>query len=437
MSNSRLQVATKRMRIALAFAGTAMLAIGCGGGGAPPALPTEPPMQLAASVAGCERSTVHDSGHVVYVVLARDCPAEDGDPHRLTLGMSRTASPDLSQAVSLSVETGAEPEAVDIPRLGTRQLTLVRAGTWRMFPNTDSWQPRDGAGLLLMRGELYLLGGWAWGPVTSEVWKTRDLVHWEQLTPAAPWPGRHGAGWLVHDDRLWVIGGDLNDDVWSSADGVEWREETAHAPFGKRYTPNAASLDGYIVVYAGQSWGPTEWCAGLPDCYSVGPRDVWISPDGRNWERATPEAPWAGRGLIHGSVVHDGEIFLIGGGFKMALPGERYAQTIAESTDIWSSKNAKDWVLRTDNFSFAPRTHFSVLSTPFGCFVSDGSVGTQVGIVNDLLLAPDCIHFEPVPEAPPLKPRHASSLAYFNGSVVILGGPSNGGVSTEVWQYFP
>lgn len=393
-----------------------------------------PPQVLAAEMPGCRTPTVHDSGFLVYVISDRDCTA-NGSRRSLSLGLKSGDSP-LSDAVQLDMEEGDELEGVTIPGLGLRRVGLFRAGQWRSVANTDSWQHRDGAGLLLLGGELYLLGGWIWGEVTSEVWKTRDLVHWEYLGNA-PWPARHGSAWLVHDQRLWVIGGDLYDDVWSSPNGVAWTQEAASAPFGPRYTPNAASVGGQIVVYAGQSWNAGQWCNLIDPCVAEAPREVWRSADGRTWHLASAQAPWEGRGLIHGSALYDGEIFLIGGGLKAVPAGERYSETIAERSDIWSSRDGIAWTRRSETLPFAPRTHFSVVATPGGCYVSDGSVGTQANVVNDLFFASDCVHYAPVHDTPPLEPRHASSLAYFNGSLVILGGPPAGNAGTTVWQYFP
>jgi hypothetical protein len=367
--------------------------------------------------------------------MARTCEPSAG-ARSIKLGMGFDADLVGVPTVDLVLTPGEEAASVVVPGLGVRRVGLFHAGQWRSFPNTDAWRPRDGAGLLHFKGDLYLLGGWLYGPTSSEVWKTADLVHWELVT-VAPWPGRHGAAWVVHDNRLWVIGGDLNDDVWSSHDGLNWTQEAEHAPFGERYTPNAASIDGYIVVYAGQHWEPVHWCITRPDCVAVGRRDVWRSRDGRQWELVNANAPWAGRGLIHGTAVHDGRIFLIGGGLKVTPPGERYAETSAEFGDIWSSPDGAQWTREIEHFSFLPRTHFSVISTPIGCFVSDGSVGRQANLSNDLFHAPDCVNFAPVPELPPLQNRHASSLAYFNGSLVILGGPGDYSPGTQVWQYFP
>ena len=407
---------------------------GCGGhadgNGSPP-----PPSTLQAIVEGCDHISVNDNGKVIYVVLGRACAARAA-PVQVKLGLGATPDAALANAAVASLKEGDEIAQLLIPGLGARRVGLFHAGSWRMLPNENSWSGRDGAGLLSFKGYLYLLGGWLYGPTTSEVWRTSDLVHWELVT-VAPWPPRHGSGWLVHDGRMWVIGGDLLDDVWSSADGVQWVQERAQAPFGKRYTPNAASVGGYIVVYAGQYWGPVEWCYARPDCYAVGPRDVWRSRDGRQWELTTAEAPWGGRGLIHGSIVHNGEIFLVGGGLKVTPPNERYSQTLTEFSDIWSSGDGVHWTRRAERFAFVPRTHFSVLSTKAGCFVSDGSVGTQANVSNDLFFASDCINFQPVADTPPLQKRHASSLADLNGSLVILGGPSTDAPGTAIWQYFP
>ncbi len=77
-----------------------------------------------------------------------------------------------------------------------------------------------------------------------------------------------------------------------------------------------------------------------------------------------------------------------------------------------------------------------MVASSHGCYVSDGSVGTQVNVVNDVYFAADCIHFEALAEPPPLQPRHASSMQSFNGSLVILGGPPVGDAGAAVWQYF-
>lgn len=317
------------------------------------------------------------------------------------------------------------------------KLTLFVEGSWRRIDNNGNWSPRDGAGVVVLRGSIYLLGGWNYTTVVSEVWKSEDLQHWIRL-PDAPWEPRHGAGWLVHDEKIYVIGGDLIDDVWSSSDGIQWSLNSESAPFGKRYTPIVHSANGYMYLYGGQYWMPEPWCTMRADCSAVGMNDVWRSKDGSNWQIVTGGAPWAGRGLIHGGLFFRNSAFIVGGGLKNAA-GQSWMETSFESSDIWSSEDGLNWIKRANSLGFPPRTHVSVLSTEQGCFIQGGSVGNQSNLSNNMFYASDCINFEEIEVPQNMQKRHAASLFEFNGSVVVLGGPPTpgGGAGTTIWQYFP
>ncbi len=405
-----------------------MLAASCGGGGSdPPATPKA----VAAIVtgAGCGRTQVHDLGKLVYVTVPPDC--NPSLPLQVELGFDgadRSALtfsvPDFDQ--SLSVGTAALQ----------RRVSLHRRGSWRSFDNADSWDWRDGAGLLAKDGGLYLLGGWNSETLTkNDVWFTPDLQTWTRLTAQAPWAARHGAAWLVHRDRLHVIGGDLIDDAWSSADGIAWRRESAQAPFGKRYTPSAVSDGQRILLYGGQYWAPYDWCAFDAVCSAVGLNDVWASPDGTQWSQIA-RAPWVGRGLVHGGAYFRGRTYVIGGGLKLGLPDTSLTETVQEYSDIWSTADGVAWRLETSSLGFAPRTHFALLATGSSCWIANGSVGTQQNTSAEVFRADDCVHFHPVGGASQMAVRHASSLAEFNGSIVVLGGHRDT-AGTVVWQHFP
>ena len=61
---------------------------------------------------------------------------------------------------------------------------------------------------------------------------------WKQATAEAEWPERYGHASVVHDSKIWVIGGFWHlglgnnhylNDVWYSDDGATWFEATPAA----------------------------------------------------------------------------------------------------------------------------------------------------------------------------------------------------------------
>jgi hypothetical protein len=389
--------------------------VACGGG-------TQSSQGLKVTVRDCASYESKISGKIVYLIVNEICNLRDVEALFLFNGEQVAARLTVLEEKEIYVSSQ------------NFRVTLFKENSWRNIPNSGSWSPRDGAGPIVLSGKVYLLGGWNHETVVNEVWTTDDLKTWNQL-PDAPWQPRHGAGWAAHKDMMYVVGGDLIDDVWASPDGINWTLLTSQAPFGQRYTPIVHSNGEYIYLYGGQHWTPVWWCSNRPDCLPAAPRDVWRSRDGANWENVLAEAPWAGRALIHGSLFFGEEIFLVGGGLKNATG--RFSETYAEFTDIWSSRDGAKWEKRSDSMGFLGRTHFSVLSTSYGCYVSDGSVANQSNVSNNLFFAQDCINFMQLEVPADLPARHASSLFEFNGSIVVLGGPPGGGSGTAIWQYFP
>ena len=108
---------------------------------------------------------------------------------------------------------------------------------WTCVNANASFAARDGAGALVFNDRMWLLGGW--NPrdkvhfpriCNSEVWSSADGHSWQLENPQAPWEGRHTAGYVVHRGRMWIVGGDCNqghyqNDVWNSADGIRWEDE--------------------------------------------------------------------------------------------------------------------------------------------------------------------------------------------------------------------
>ena len=64
----------------------------------------------------------------------------------------------------------------------------------------------------VFRDRLWLMGGWFNGRLpdasgSNEVWSSEDGANWKQETKAAGWSPRLGAGIVVFNDKLWILGG--------------------------------------------------------------------------------------------------------------------------------------------------------------------------------------------------------------------------------------
>ena len=135
------------------------------------------------------------------------------------------------------------------------------------------WHPRDGAGACVFRGRMWLLGGWNHqeplnfspeeGSNCAQVWSSADGRAWRLELARAPWPPRHLSGFLVHEDEMWLVGGDngsgyYQKDVWKSGDGLHWECVLESAPWPDRASHIAASFDGKLWIMGGQGNAP-KW----------------------------------------------------------------------------------------------------------------------------------------------------------------------------------
>ena len=210
---------------------------------------------------------------------------------------------------------------------------------WTRVTEQAPFAARDGAGALVFQNRMWLLGGWnPSDPVhfpkicNSEVWSSADGAHWTLENPHAPWEGRHCAGYVVHQGKMRIVGGDPNQgyhqsDVWSSADGVKWELVTSEVPWGPR------GMIGGSVVFKNRMWllgGGTYDTPKKPD--RIYYNDVWSSADGIHWQQHVKAAPWRPR-QYHDVAVFDDRMWIM----------EGYSPGIGNSNDVWHSADGVEW----------------------------------------------------------------------------------------------
>lgn len=300
---------------------------------------------------------------------------------------------------------------------------------WSQVEASAAFAPRDGAGALAFADRIWLLGGWNPGDpqrfpkvCNNEVWSSADGRDWRLELRQAAWEGRHTAGYAVHRDRLWIVGGDpiqhhYQNDVWSSEDGRRWELVCERVPWADRVLHHTVVHDGRIWVMGGQTM--PGYIPGPEVFYS----DVWCSEDGVHWERVVERAAWPPRGMIGGSAVLNGRIWLLGGGTydTPATPTRRFY------CDVWSTADGVNWEQHTERAPWEPRQYHEVAAFDGRLWVMEGWNQTNR---NDVWHSVDGVHWQELP-ATPWAPRHAASVCVHRDALWVIAGNN---MESDVWM---
>lgn len=295
---------------------------------------------------------------------------------------------------------------------------------WNDVTTNARFSPRDGAGALVLNDRLWLIGGWNDNlpqqyPKASnrDMWSSYNGIDWEFITKA-PWEVRHYAGYCVHKKKMWIVGGDTNQghyqkDVWSSSNGIEWEKISANAPWGKRVTHYVTAYNNKIWVMGGQQIS----FAGIEADTAF--NDVWNSPDGKNWTRVLDKAPWSPRGQMGQGIVFQDKMWIIGGGTYEA-PRTYY-------NDVWNTSDGINWNLVTDQAPWQARQYHNLMVYDNKIWIIGGYDG--IGNMGDIWFSSDGIAWTQLMNAP-WPARHAASVYEFNNSLWLVAG----NLWNDIWQ---
>jgi hypothetical protein len=332
----------------------------------------------------------------------------------------------------------------DTPPFAIIPSQEVKDYQWMNVTAKAAFAPRDGAGALSFRGRMWLLGGWNPGDkkhfpriCNNEVWSSADGVKWTLDKPnafldksfdaARDWEGRHTAGYVVFKDRLWIVGGDVNQghyhfDVWNSADGKTWQQvnKVRPVPWGPRALHYTVAFRDKIWVIGGQT--VPQLAANKEVFY----RDVWTSADGIQWQKITPKEPcWSPRGMVGGSAVFKDRIWVLGGG-TYDTPKKPKRQF---HNDVWSTTDGITWTRHVAQAPWEPRQYHDVAVFDGRLWVMEG-YSEGKGNRSDVWYSADGANWYEMPNTP-WKPRHAASVFVHAGALWMVAGNN---MESDVWK---
>jgi hypothetical protein len=299
---------------------------------------------------------------------------------------------------------------------------------WERITDQAAFAPRDGAGALVFAGRMWLLGGWNPSDkvhfpriCNSEVWASADGIGWN-LQAHAPWEPRHTAGYVVHDGKMWIVGGDANqrhyqNDVWSTRDGTSWIRVSDRVPWANRVLHHTVAFHGKIWVMGGQA--VPQFAPADEAFYN----DVWNTADGVHWTRVAAKSPWAPRGMIGGSAVLADRMWVLGGG-TYDTPGQPKRTFY---NDVWSTADGIQWTRHLEHTPWTPRQYHEVAVFDHRLWVLEG---WNQANRNDVWHSADGVRWDELPGSP-WAPRHAASVFVFGNALWIAAGNN---MRSDVWR---
>jgi len=312
---------------------------------------------------------------------------------------------------------------------------------WTKITCAAEFAPRDGAGALVYKDSLRLIGGWNPNDknnfpliCNNEVWSSADGRNWVRTKPntfinksfdsTKDWEGRHSAGYVVYKDKMWIVGGDCNQGhyqsgVWNSSDGRQWNLLQRTVPWAPRVLHFTVVFKDKIWIIGGQTL--PQFAKAEEKFYN----DIWNSEDGVKWELVNKSAPFQPRGMIGGSAVFKGKIWILGGG-TYDTPN---TPTREFYNDIWSSEDGVKWELVNKSAPWDPRQYHEVAVWDNKLWVLEG-YNRESGNRKDVWFSDNGKDWQELPNTP-WKERHAASVFVFKSSLWMVAGNN---MENDVWK---
>jgi len=316
---------------------------------------------------------------------------------------------------------------------------------WIKVTCNAAFSARDGAGALVYKDAMWLLGGWNPSDkinfpkaCNNEVWKSGDGLNWilikantfgkDNFDSLNDWEGRHGAGFVVFKNRMWIIGGDANqqkyqNDIWNSEDGVNWERILQQAPWYPRAASQVVVFNNKIWVFGGQTMDSVE------DHKQQYFADAWSSENGKDWQHhIAGNTHWLPRGMIIGQAALNKKLWILGG----ATYSNEKGVVKNYYNDVWSTKNGADWKCELLQAPWEQRCYQNVISWDKKIWIIGGANGqfNEAWNRNDMWYSADGKFWQELNNIP-WQSRHASSIYDFKGSLWIVSGNN---LESDVWR---
>jgi len=331
--------------------------------------------------------------------------------------------------------------------------------TWTMMTPSARWSARQAFSIVVMPdGRIVLMGGsLSVSSFENDVWQSWDNgATWTEI-PHDGWSARcYHTSVAMPDGSIVLVGGGSNisdkNDVWRFQSAGSSAQNPSHS-----YTRqgiyqvslqvyntdgyNSTRKAGYITVNGPPA--PVTNFTGAPkagyapltvsftDLSTNSPTGwAWYFGDetySASWTQMTPNAEWLPRRALSSVVMPDGSIVLMGGDIGSG-----------RKNDVWrSTDNGVSWTQVNNSAGWLGRFGHTSVVTPNGSIVlMGGDIGLVNGFENDVWRSTDNgASWTQVTSSARWSGRYGhTSVIMPDGSIVLMGGYSDGFFKNDVWR---
>lgn len=247
--------------------------------------------------------------------------------------------------------------------------TSTNGSTWTQVTTVGNiFTPRNGHQVVVFDNKMWVIGGFTPNGRSNEVWSSSDGASWTQATTSGIFSARADHAAVVFNNMIYVVGGSdgsMLNDVYRSSNGSTWTQVTTS---GNLFTPRQAHtltvFNGKMTLIAGADLDGDQLLR-----YR---NDIWTSTDGATWTETSVTGNLFVERWIHGTIVHDGHLWVIGGDDDS---GNRY-------NDVWTSPDGATWTQQTGSAPFDVRDQMALFILNNALWISGGS--NNNGILTDI-----------------------------------------------------
>lgn len=259
--------------------------------------------------------------------------------------------------------------------------------------------------------------------LSTTAYAQKRAPDWVLETKEAAWQGRDSQGEFIFDGNMWILGGWFTPqlpnprDVWKSPDGKNWTRVIEKAPWEHSDLSASLVFNNKMWMMGGRKLPGTE-CS----------NQVWSSTDGAKWTLETSNAGWSPR-LAPGFVVFKNRMWILGGTNDFY-----HNNDTTLFNDVWSSADGKEWKQELANAPWSKRSHGKAIVFDGKLWVMGGGQRSPNAIpVNDVWCSEDGVNWELVTASASWLPRLWFSALVYRDRMWVLGGWAEKGNFGDVW----